>query len=120
MSEFEKTIESQLKELFPNAKIKKQYHISYQGRDLFFDFYLPHINLLIECQGVQHYEFNSFFHSDNKAFKDYQLRDKLKQEWAIAHERVLLELKYDSIPDNANNLFWYISKSIGDYGSKTN
>jgi len=112
MTNFESVIKKQLKELFPHAGLKEQYHIKKKGMDLYFDFYLPHINLLIECQGEQHYKFISHFHADKKDFQSYQYRDELKKEWAEENEKLLLEIKYDDIPSNKSNLFWKINKVI--------
>lgn len=114
MSKFEKIVKKQLKELFPNATLKEQYHVKKGGGDLFFDFFLPHLNLLIECQGEQHYQFNSHYHEDEKAFKEYQRRDSLKREWAEDNEKILLEIKFNEVPTNAQFLFWYIHEAIGN------
>jgi len=55
VSEFEDLIWAQLKEVFPNYKIVRQHHVNYFGTALYFDFYIPAMNVLIECQGEQHY-----------------------------------------------------------------
>lgn len=119
MSKFEKTVKKQLKELFPHADIKEQYHVKKKGHDLFFDFFLPHLNLLIECQGEQHFEFTSHFHADDKDFKAYKMRDAFKREWAEDNEKILLEIKYDEIPKDSQLLFWYIHEVIGNARQET-
>ena len=119
MSDFEITIKRQLKELFPHAALKEQYHVKKKNIDLYFDFYLPHINLLVECQGEQHYRFVAHFHADEKAFKSYQKRDGLKKEWAEENEKILLEIRYDDIPSSKTNLFWRINGAIDHARKRT-
>ncbi len=43
------------------------------------DFYIPEINVAIEVQGQQHYEYNPFFHRTYEKFLDQQRRDKDKR-----------------------------------------
>ena len=60
---------------------------------LSYDFYLPDYNILIEYQGIQHYQAEDYF-GGKKQFEKQQLHDKLKREYAKANEYKLLELKY--------------------------
>ena len=52
-----------------------------------FDFYLPKYNILIECQGIQHFEENEFFKDDERILKD--------------------EIKYNGAKENNLTLFYY-------------
>ena len=49
---------------------------------LFYDFYLPKYNLLIECDGKQHFESNPEY-GGYKKFKSQLLHDKMKNQYAI-------------------------------------
>lgn len=63
--------------------------LSDKGFVLSYDFYLPDFNLLIECQGKQHYESIEFFGGDERL--EYQQRhDVLKAEYARLHGYSLL------------------------------
>lgn len=58
-----------------------------------FDFYLPELNILIECQGMQHYKPVEFFGGE-KAFKELCERDNLKRKWCIENNKRLIEIPY--------------------------
>lgn len=51
------------------------------GTKLSLDFYMPNNNLAFEYQGVQHGEFNEFFHKDKAGFKKQIERDDRKKQW---------------------------------------
>jgi hypothetical protein len=105
MSEFEENIEGLLMQAFPQATIKSQYLVRYMGQELFFDFYIPSMNLLIECQGQQHYKFVPHFHGSQSEFKKYAWRDSLKREWANKEKIFLYEIPYNKQPSTAAELF---------------
>ena len=78
---------------------------------LSYDFYLPNYNILIEYQGIQHYQPKDYF-GGNKQFKKQQLHDKLKKDYAKANGYKLLELKYTL---NTQDLVdKYLSRRIKD------
>ncbi len=105
MSDFEEKVGEMLSEAFPQATIKSQYMITYMGQQLFFDYYLPAFNLLVECQGRQHYKYVPHFHGNKQEFKRHQYRDSLKKEWAKKNRLSLFEVPYDDLPENAVVLF---------------
>jgi len=47
-----------------------------------YDFYLPSLNLVIEIQGAEHYEFIPVFHGTEQGFINRQLIDHLKESFA--------------------------------------
>lgn len=65
-------------------------------RKLSLDFYLPELNIAIECQGIQHFEPTNFFGSlktkdeQNTKFEEIIQRDKLKKELCESHNIKLL------------------------------
>ena len=62
---------------------------------LIFDFYLPDYNLLIEYNGIQHYEIVDFFGGEER-FKKRIVRDKIKVDYCSKDENPnLLIIRYD-------------------------
>ena len=64
------------------------------GKKLRYDFYVEEKNLLIEYNGIQHYEPIEYFGGE-EAFKQIQFRDKLKIDYAAKNNINLLIIKYD-------------------------
>ncbi len=60
------------------------------------DFYLSELNLLIEYDGIGHFEaiFGSTPEDKQKNLEDCQRRDKIKDEWAKANNIPLLRIPY--------------------------
>lgn len=59
-----------------------------------FDFYLPEYNRLIEFDGLQHFKFENTWHKTEAEFKKAQLRDKEKNEYALAYNIPLVRIPY--------------------------
>ncbi len=66
---------------------------------LFADFFVPMKRVMVEVQGEQHYRFNPFFHKDATTFADSLSRDKLKAQWCLVNNIVLIELPYNESDD---------------------
>lgn len=66
---------------------------SHRGTKLRFDFFIPSINTLIECQGKQHYEYTGGFFNETD-FKELQIRDSQKEIYCEAHNIRLLKIPY--------------------------
>lgn len=60
---------------------------------LYYDFYLPDLNVCIEYDGEQHFRSVMIFGGNDK-FKELQLKDKLKNEYCISNNIPLLRLTY--------------------------
>lgn len=60
---------------------------------LFIDFYMPHLSLAFEFQGVQHDTFNKFFHTDKQGFDKSKSRDSRKREWCNLNHIELIEVR---------------------------
>lgn len=60
----------------------------------YFDFYLPEYNLVIEYQGIQHYEFNPYFHKTIENFSYCKNKDNIKKNAAIENGLNYLSIKY--------------------------
>ena len=59
-----------------------------------FDFYLPDLNICIEVQGAQHYQFNKLFHKKRSDFTKAQERDRRKISYCLAHSIKLYCIPY--------------------------
>lgn len=70
-----------------------------------FDFYIESYNLLVEYHGQQHYFPVSIFGGE-KAFESQQVRDKIKQDYALSNGINLLIIPYTTLKkeDIANTL----------------
>lgn len=66
---------------------------SHKGTKLRFDFFIPSINTLIECQGKQHYEYTGGFFNETE-FKELQMRDSQKEIYCESHNIRLLKIPY--------------------------
>ena len=95
MSKIADDVYKELKLLFPYETIEPEYYIWYKGSRLFFDYFLRGMNVLIEVQGRQHFEFVKHFHGDAEAFKAQKYRDNLKREYIEENPELTLVLFYD-------------------------
>ena len=77
-------------EYIPQKKFKDLKDKTY----LSYDFYLPDHNILIEYQGIQHYESISFNNKDKTDLEKQQYHDSLKRQYAKDNGYKLLELHY--------------------------
>lgn len=68
-----------------------------------YDFYIPHLNLLIEYDGIQHFKPRSNSKDDIINFNDSQVRDRLKTEYTKNNGIKLLRIPYTQIL-NINNI----------------
>ena len=62
------------------VKIFPEYVI---GENLRIDFYLPDLNIAVECDGRQHEVFVEHFHKTAQGFRDSQKRDTRKEELCL-------------------------------------
>ncbi len=77
--------------------------INAKGNKLSYDFKVE--NILIECQGGQHYFPVEWFGGESR-FKIQQEHDRLKREYAKSHNFILYEIKYnENIEDALNKIF---------------
>lgn len=62
------------------------------GRHLIFDFFLPEQNLLIEYDGIQHFQ---PVKNDRYDFLNLQKRDNYKNQWCLEHNIKLVRIPYN-------------------------
>jgi very-short-patch-repair endonuclease len=68
-----------------------------------YDFYLPREKILIECDGIQHFQQIKHFHKTRQDFLKAQERDRRKNNYALAHQIPLYRIPYWEI-NNLENL----------------
>ena len=87
-----------------NYELHKKYDglIGVGGNPLSYDFYLPNKNILIECQGEQHYKPVEWF-GGKEYYTIQQEHDKRKQLYAKNNNIVLIEIPYWE-SDNIKNI----------------
>lgn len=71
--------------LFNNLKDKRHLH---------YDFYLPEYNMLIEYQGVQHYDPSHQLSGKKNAWELQKYHDLLKKNYAITNKYNFVEIPY--------------------------
>lgn len=76
-----------------NYEQEKRFNDCIDKSYLFYDFYLPDYNLLIEYNGKQHYKSIDFFNGKN-GLNERKKRDKIKRDYVIKNNYYLLVLPY--------------------------
>lgn len=91
-------------------KIKNeyQYRIPDEKYDLWYDFYLPEYNVLIEFHGKQHYEYIHFFHRTLEGFKEQKKRDAFIKWLAKEKNIPLIEINYKDFKELTKEDFEYL------------
>lgn len=89
-------ISNLLKEL--NIDFIPQYHIdelkNEQGYHLYFDFFLPKYNIVIEYQGEQHYHPLDYYIFNKEKYEVLKSNDNLKKQFCIKNKIKLIEIPY--------------------------
>ena len=84
MSSLEKVVYDLLHNAHIDFQREKVFKDCYQG-NYRYDFYLPELNVAIEVNGTQHYEFIPKFFKNKSDFLKAQERDRRKVSYALAH-----------------------------------
>lgn len=93
MPKEEKIITKILDDLDINYDIQKTFDDLRDVQLLSYDFYLPNQNILIECQGQQHYGPVDIFGGDSQFMKQ-QKHDQMKSDYAKDHDYNLIAVPY--------------------------
>lgn len=102
-----------------NISFIPQMYFSNWGIGLhYFDFYIPNFNLVLEFHGIQHYEFNDFFHKDLEDFKYRSHKDLLKKEAALKNGLNYASINYSLINDLDTILNYIFNSTTIPSGSK--
>ncbi|MEG2058086.1 MAG: hypothetical protein RRZ84_09325, partial [Romboutsia sp.] len=79
-----------------NIEFDKQYKFD-DCKNIFtlpFDFYLPKYNILIEYDGIQHFELRKFYNDTIDDFVKRKINDGLKNEYCYFNHIKLLRIPY--------------------------
>ncbi len=91
-----------LQEMFPGFGIYEEVTLPgskrFTSKALYADMILPHIPMMVEVHGQQHYKHIPFFHKSKTDFFLSQKSDRDKKEWCRINNFVYVEL-----PDNAED-----------------
>ena len=92
-------------DIFNELGINYQVQKKFDDFDMRFDFYLPDYNMIIECDGAQHFRsINSDWNSDIK-LQETRARDSAKQKYCEEHNITLLQIPFwDHDALNVENL----------------
>lgn len=76
-----------------------KYQTEYQFSDCYnglyrFDFYIPSKKICIECNGIQHYTYTSYFYKNKSEFLKAQERDRRKIAYCLARGIKLYIIPY--------------------------
>lgn len=75
-------------------KQKTYPNLTYNNNLLRFDFYLPEYNILIEYDGILHYQTTNTGWDTEEKLKLTQLRDEIKNKWCKENHIPLLRIPY--------------------------
>jgi len=89
MSNFQRQLKELIKPHFENAI--DEYEIDGQRLDL----YIPDLNLAIEADGVQHYQYCPAFHGSEADFKRQQWLDREKERKCKERGITLIRIRFD-------------------------
>jgi hypothetical protein len=85
-----------IKDIYPEMVIRENIRpgwlVSRNGTKLELDLYLEEMNVAIEIQGIQHYEFTPRFHKTYQDFIDQKDRDEQKRNLCYGNRVRLIEI----------------------------
>jgi len=101
----ESHMENELSLLFNDNNIRYERQKTFETikykKELPFDFYLPDYNVVIECQGEQHFKKHHFFNDENRFEKD-----KIKYEGCLNNNiKILYYTNYNSYKKYFNEIY---------------
>lgn len=85
----------------------------------YFDFFIPQYNLLIEYNGIQHYQYTPHFHKDNDDFITRKNKDNIKKETALKNSYNYISISYkcyQELESILNTIFNSTTIPIGSRG----
>lgn len=91
-SQFQHNIGQQLTEKYPHDVIFEEVRIP--GDGFILDFFIPSLDLVVECHGIQHTEHVKHFHKTKQEFHNQQDTDQKKRDWCELNGFRLIEI-YD-------------------------
>ena len=76
--------------IFEREKQFKDLHYGYYR----FDFFIPNMNIIIECDGEQHFCYSKKFHKKREDFLKSQERDRRKNSYCLANNIKLYRIPF--------------------------
>ncbi len=92
-SKFQHDIGKQLADQYPHDVIFEE--VIVPGDRFILDFFIPSLNLVIECHGLQHTKHVKHFHKTKKDFHNQQDVDQKKRDWCELNGFRLIEIYYE-------------------------
>jgi very-short-patch-repair endonuclease len=91
-----------IKDIFPNHVILEEVrlpgskeHGVARAKELYADFLIPSLRIIVEVHGQQHYEFCKHYHRTKLDFLLAQKRDRTKRYWCEINDIIYIELPYN-------------------------
>ena len=87
-------------ELFKELGVQHIAQHKFDDFDLTFDFYLPELNIIIECDGAQHFRTQNNDWRTPFKMQEMRKREEKKKEYCDQHNIVMLQIpfwKYDKL-----------------------
>lgn len=86
--------------MFGKDNITKEYHEPWlrnpkTNRIMYVDFLIKNVNIAIEYDGKQHYEYIEFIHKKFKNFYNQVYRDRIKEKILDKHDIKVIRFRYD-------------------------
>lgn len=91
-SQFQYDVGVVLQELFPQYDILEEFYIPMDN--VYLDFFIPKLRLVVEAHGKQHYQFIPHFHNFMHNFLNGKMRDSKKEEWCKCNRLEIVTLPY--------------------------
>ena len=86
-----------IEEIYPTVPLFEEVPLIVDThKTLYFDFFLPLLKMIIECQGSQHYISNSYFYQNPHQFHRQKANDRVKREFCKLNKFHMVELRYDT------------------------
>jgi hypothetical protein len=104
---------SLIKQIFPYDVVLEE--IVLPGTyNLRADFFLPLRKCIMEVHGIQHYEYNMFFHKNLRDFRKGKIRDEQKLKFCQLNNIIYLELDYRKQDGWAERIKYFYKYGLGD------
>lgn len=62
---------------------------------LYLDIFIKELNIVIECNGIQHFKPVGFFHNGKDGFTHSVKNDRMKREWCEENGVTLIDVNYN-------------------------
>lgn len=96
-------------------KLKVKYERQFYASDIkrYYDFYLPELNVLIECDGDYYHAYGKIYEEMSPMQKKNHRVDEIKNEWAALHGYVLIRIWEHDIRNNPMKVMNFLMERFG-------